>query len=250
MTGGVLVVTVPRDTANVVVVTVTLTLTDGTKAASGARTNVLGNAIECIVTLLTTSESSTLVLELIHGHSWQGGGAVVRSLVMMNLVDRHSSVDNVGLDSLLLDYRLNGLMDMVVNVLTTNGSCRTLTVSGVVYLALILETSLLIDEIALCRVVVSVIKLAVLNSTELSSVLFRKDFAVLDGLDCAVIVVLVYLLVNSSLNLLMDVRFYDLVLDSRSNSLVDGGVVVSRLGHEVGNSCLSLIHCEGICRKS
>ena len=69
----------------------------------------------------------------------------------------------------------------------------------------------------------------------------------MDGLNGTVVVVLVYLLVDRGLNFLVCVRLNDLVLDSRSNSLVDGCVVVSRLGHEVSDSCLSLIHGDVVC---
>ena len=171
---------------------------------------------------------------------------MVGSLVVVNLVDGNSGVDNVGLNGLLLDDRLDGLVDVVVDVLTANGSSGALAVCSGVYATLILEASLLVDEVPLGGVVVTVVELAVLDGTELSSVLLGKDLAVLDGLDCAVVVVLVNLLINSGLDLLVNVRLDNLVLNSGSNSFVDSGVMVSRLGHEVGDSCLSLIHCESV----
>jgi hypothetical protein len=184
------------------------------------------------------------VLELIHGHSGESCGAVVGSLVVVNLVNGNSGVNNVGLDGLLLDYGLDSLVDVVVNVLTANGSSSALAMSGSINAALILEAGLLLNEVPLCVVMITVVKLAVLNSTELGSVLLRENLAVLDRLDSAVVVVLVNLLVNSGLNLLVKVRLDNLVLNSRGNSLVNSGVVVSRLRHEVSDSCLGLVHCE------
>lgn len=136
-----------------------------------------------------------------------------------------------------------GLTD-VVDVLTANGSSSGLAVCSRIYAALILEASLLLNEVPLGGVVVAVVKLAVLNCTKLGGVLLRENLAVLNGLNCAVVVVLVNLLVNGGLHLLVYVRLDDLVLNSRGNSLVNSGVVVSRLGHELGDSCLSLVHCD------
>lgn len=247
MTGSVVVVTVAGRASNVVVVVVTGALTDSTKATSCAGTDVLGDTLEGIVALLTTGESSTLSLEFFHSHSGKSGGAVVGSLVVVNLVNRDCGVNNVGLDGLLLYDRLNGLVNVVVNVLTANGSSGALAVCGGIYTTLILEAGLLFDKISLGGVVVTMVELAVLDSAKLSSVLLGKDLTILDGLDCAVVVILVNLLVNGSLNLLMDVRLDNLVFNSRSNSLMDGGVVMSRLRHKVSDSCLGLIHCELSC---
>jgi hypothetical protein len=129
-------------------------------------------------------------------------------------------------------------------MLASNSSCSALAMSGSIYTALILEAGLFFDEVPLCGVVVAVIKLAVLDSAELSSVLLRKHVAVLNGLDSTVVVILVNLLVDSSLNFLVEMRLNNFVLNSRGNSLVNSGVVVSRLGHEVSDSCLGLVHCD------
>jgi hypothetical protein len=247
VTGSVIVVTVAGSARDVVVVVVTRAPTDSTEATSCASTDVLGDTLEGIVALLPTSESSTLSLEFLHGHGRKSRGAVVGGLVVVDFVNRNGGVYNVGLDSLLLNDRLDGLVNVVVDVLAADGSSGALAVRCSIYAALILETSLLVDEVPLGGVVVTVVKLAVLNSTELSSVLLGEDLTVVDGLNCAVVVVLVNLLIDSSLDLLVNMRLDNLVLNSRSNCLVNSGVVVARLGHEVCDSCLSLIHCEVLC---
>jgi hypothetical protein len=130
----------------------------------------------------------------------------------------------------------------VVDVLSANSRGNTLAMGGLLNAALISKASLVVDQRPLSRIGIAVVKLAVLNSTELSSVLLWENLAVLDGLDSAVVVVLVDLLVNSSVDLLVYVRLDDLVLNSRGNCLVDSGVVVTGAAHEVGDSCLGLVH--------
>lgn len=92
------------------------TITNVAKSTSSASTNVLGHTLKLVITLLATGQSTALVLKFIHGHCWQGSCLVVSRLVVVHLVDRHSGVDNVGLDHLLLDNRLNGLMNVLRHV--------------------------------------------------------------------------------------------------------------------------------------
>jgi len=244
VTSGVIVVAVARSARDVVVVAVTLGVADDTETTSSTSTNILGDTLEGVVALFTTSESSTLLLELIHSHGRESCSAVVGGLVVVNLVDGNGGVDDVGLNSLLLNNRLDGLVDVVVNVLASNGGSSALAVCGGIYATLVLEASLFIDEVPLRGVVIAVVELAVLDSTELSSVLLRQDLTVLNRLNSAVVVVLVDLFVDGSLNLFVHMGLDNLVLNGRGNSLMDGGVVVSRLGHEVSDSCLGFVHCD------
>jgi hypothetical protein len=225
-------------------------------------TDVLGDTLELVVALLAASEGTTLGLELLHGHGWESSSLMVGSLVMVNLMDGDGGVDNVGLDGLLLDNGLDGLVDVlddvslgggdvvcfqtyVMNVLSANSGGNALAVGGVFDATLVSKASLVVNQSPLGAINVAVVELAVLNSSELSSVLLGQNLAVLDGLDSAVVVVLVDFLVNGSVDLLVDVRLNDLVLDSGSNCLVDSGVMVTRAAHEVGDSCLRLVHCDG-----
>lgn len=231
--------------------------TSGGSNATGTA-NVLGDTLELVVALLATSKGTTLGLELLHGHGWESSSLMVGSLVMVNLMDRDGGVYDVGLDGLLLDNGLDGLVDVlndvslggvivclstyVVDVLSANSGGNTLAMGGVLNAALVSETSLVVNQSPLSGIGIAVVELAVLNSSELSSVLFWQNLAVLDGLDSAVVVVLVDLLVNGGVDLLVNVRLDDLVLDSGSNCLVDSGVMVTGAAHEVGDSCLCLIH--------
>ena len=237
-------------------------VTDVAEATSGTATNVLGHTLELVVALLTAAENTALGLELVHGHGGKSSGLMVCSSVVVNLVNGNSGVNNVGLDNLLVDDRLDGLVDVleesvsensdtlrrvktyVVDVLAANGGGYALALCGALNAPLVLELGLLLHKVALGGVMVTVVELAVLNGTELGSVCLGEDLAVLDGLDCAVVVILVNLLVYSSVDLLMLVRLDGLVDDSRGNSLMDCGVVVTRLVGEVSESCLDLVHVE------
>ena len=78
--------------------------------------DVLGDTLERIVTLLTAGKGATLGGELLHGHGGQGSSVVVGGLVVVNLVDGNGGVDNIGLDGLLLDNRLDSLVDVLDDV--------------------------------------------------------------------------------------------------------------------------------------
>jgi len=224
-----------------------LAIADVTEATSGATANVLGDTLELVVALLATAQDSTLGLELVHGHGGQSSSLVVGCSVVVDLMNGNSSVDNVGLDDLLVDNRLNSLVNVVVDVLSANGRCYTLALGGTFYTALIPELSLLLNKVPLGRVVVTVVKLAVLYATKLGSMCLGKHVTVLNGLNSAVVVILVDLLVDSSVDLLVLVGLYSLVYNSWCNSLVNCGVMVTRLVGEVRKCCLDLVHFD-VCR--
>jgi hypothetical protein len=75
-------------------------------------------------------------------------------------------------------------------------------------------------------------------------VLLREDLAVLHWLDGAVVMVLVNLLVDRSVDLLMLVRLDGLVLHGRCNCLMNSGVVVAGAGREVLDGGSGFLHGE------
>jgi hypothetical protein len=101
-----------------------VSITDMAETASGAGTNVLGNTLELIVALLAAAKDTTLGLELVHGHGRQSSGLVVGSSVVVNLVDGDSGVDNIGLNDLLVDNRLDGLVNVLVDVSYVSSSVK------------------------------------------------------------------------------------------------------------------------------
>ena len=97
----------------VVVAGITLALVTFHHLGHGAA-DVLGLAFEAVVALAAAAENAALFLELGHSHGWELRGLVVLSGVVVNLVDRDSGVDHAGLDGFLVDYRLDGLVDVLV----------------------------------------------------------------------------------------------------------------------------------------
>lgn len=115
----------------------------------------------------------------------------------------------------------------MMNVLASEGGCYTLALCMAFYSPLIPELSLLLGQIPLYVIMVTMIKLTVLNTAKLGSVCLWKNLSVLDWLNSAVVVVLVYLLVNCRVDLLVLVRLHNLLSDGRGNRLVDCCVMVA-----------------------
>lgn len=76
--------------------------------------------IELVVTLFATSESTSLLLKLVHADSRQRGSLVVLGGVVMNLMNWYSGVYYVWLNGLLLDNGLDSLVHMMVYVLASD----------------------------------------------------------------------------------------------------------------------------------
>jgi len=200
-------------------------------------------ASESIGSLLATREVATLILEFAHADSWELSGSVVLGFVLVNFMDRDGGVDNAWLDSLLVYDWLDGLVYVMVDVLTSNGRGGRLCVLGIVDCARILELGLLSGEALFDVGVVSVLQLTVLYTSNLMGVLFWEDFAILDRLDRCMVVILVYLTIDRRGDILVTGVVYMLVLNGRINSLVDCGIVLSILRKEASNCGLCFIHC-------
>lgn len=144
---------------------------------------------------------------------------MVLSLILMNLVDWDGGVDNGWLNSLLLDDWLNGLVDVVMDMLASNGGtfgCGVLSLSDS---SGVLELGLFGSETFLNLIVVSMLDVAVLNSSELMGVLLWKDFTVLDRLNRSVVVILMNLTVDSSRCFFVAGLGYVLILNGWVDSL-------------------------------
>jgi len=200
---------------------------DSTESTSCATPKVLWYTLKFIVTLLATSQRTSLGLEFAHSHGGKGSSSVVSGGVVVNLVDWNCGVHDVGLDDLLLDNWLNGLVDMVVNVLASESGRHALALRGSLYSPLVLELCLFLNKVLLRSVMVTVVKLAVLDSSKLCGVLLWQYLAILNWLNGAVVVILVHLLVYSCIDLLVLVGLDGLVNNRGSNSLMNSGVMVA-----------------------
>lgn len=204
----------------------------------------LGLADKAVLALLAADEGAALCLELCHGHCGESRGGVVLSGVVVDLVDRNRGVGDVRLDGLLLDHGLDSLVNVVVLVLACNDGGDFASSGTLDLLDGIAVASTLLGKTSLDLVVVAVLVAAVLDRDDVLVVLGRKNLLVDDRLLGGVIVILVDLLVDGGDILLVLLPLDGLVLDGRSNLLVNSGVVMSRLGHEVLDGGLGRVHCD------
>jgi len=199
---------------------------------SESSANSLRLTSKCIGALLAARKRSSLSLEVIQGDGWELSSGVVLRLVLVNFVHWDGSVDDGWLDGLLLNDRLDVLMDVVVNMLAGNGLALRGGVLSCSFAAGVLELSSFGGETLFDVAVVSVLDLTVLYTDHVVAVLLREYFPVLDGLDRGVVVVLVNLSIDSGLCLFMVGSVYGFVGDSWVDSLVDCGLVLSILREE------------------
>jgi len=203
----------------------------------------LGLADEAVLALLAAGEGTTLCLELSHGDGGKSRSGVVLGGVVVDLVNGDGGVGDVRLNGLLLDHGLDGLVDVVVLVLACNDGSDLAGGGTLNPLRGVNVAGTLLGKTGLDLVIVAVLVAAVLDGDDVGVVLSRKNLLIEDGLLGGVVVVLVDLLVDGGDVLLVLLPLDSLVLDSRSDLLVDSGVVVTRLGHEVLDGSLGGIHC-------
>lgn len=182
------------------------------------------------------------MLEFIHTHGWEGSSSVVLGLVVVDLMDGHSGVHDMGLDSFLVDDRLNCLMNVMMNMLASHGRHVLGLVLGLSSNMLVLMLSLGHPKLGVGVGCVSVVMGPVLYWNDVVMMLLRQNFSVVHWLHSRVVVILVDLSVGRDLSLIALVWIHSLVLDTWVNMLVHRGVVLSGLGDEVRNCGLSFLH--------
>jgi len=133
-------------------------------------------------------------------------------------------------------------MDVVVDVLASNGWIGRRGVLGISDSTSILELGLLSCETLLDVLIVAVLQVTSLNAGHLVVMLLWENLAVLDRLNGGVVVILVNLSVNSCGDILMLGACDVLLSDSRVDGLVDCGIMLSILVEEASNCCLCLVH--------
>lgn len=144
----------------------------------------------------------------------------------------------------LLHNGLDRLMHMMVNVLARNLRHGRASVMFLLADRLILELGGFFLQPLLHLALIAMLELAVLDAGEIVVVFLRKHFALLDGLDCCMVVILMDLLVDGCSHIFVLRRLDRLVGDGGLNPFVDGGIMVSGLGHKVRNGGLSFLHCQ------
>lgn len=213
-----------------------------TKSASdGARFT-----LKSIVALFAATENTALALEVGHADSWESGGGVVLSSVVVNFVNRHSGVYDVRLNGLLVDNRLDCLMNVVMDVLALNGRCHGFGLPSRSNVPFVLKLSRLLLQTGSYITLVAVVVLFVLDTGKIMRVLLWQNLAIVHGLNGSVIVVLVNLLVDCGCDVLVSCGVDGFACYSRSNFLVNSGVMVTSFGHEVTDGGLSFLHCDSL----
>ena len=137
-------------------------------------------------------------------------------------------------------------MDVVVNVLASNNGHDGAGALALDADHLILVLGSFLGEARLDAVGVIVLKGAVLDGDDVVVVSLLQGLAVIDWLDGGVIVVLVDFLVDGRLDVLMLGLGDGLSGDRRNDLLVNGGIMMARLGPgRVDVSVRCLLSCEG-----
>lgn len=90
---------------------------------------------------LAAGEETSCSLELIQSLHRQGRHAVVSGCSVMDFMNWDSGVDNLGLDSLLVDDWLYSLVDVVVYMLASDGSTGSLRGGGTLSSGGVLEST-------------------------------------------------------------------------------------------------------------
>ena len=168
------------------------------------------------------------------------------SLILMYFMDGYSGVDDRWLYGLLVDNRLDGLMEMiskaklfvntatdlvdvVVNVLAGNDWCNRVGFFCLTRLAAVLELHTLLLEASFDGVWVTMLVLTMLYRDNVVVMLFREYLAVLDWLNRGVVVILVNFAIDGGCCLFVSVFMNCFVGHSWSDLFVNSGVMVTGL---------------------
>jgi len=199
-------------------------------------------AVEAIVTLLTTGERAALVLELVHAHGRKSGSSMMLGSVVVNLMDWNSRVNDMRLNSLFLNNRLNGFVHVVVHMLTSDRRLRGACTGTLNVVCLITISRLFGRKLTLNLIRVIVLVRSVLGWQDVVVVLLREYLRVLYRLLCGMVVILVNLLVDGGCLSLMLFLLDCLLLHCRCDALVDSRLVMARARHELLDRILSGFH--------
>lgn len=183
-----------------------------------------------LVSVVVVRVSTTdLVLELVEGDRRQGGSLVNDRGVVNTLVNGHGGVDGGRLDGLTLDHGLDGLVNVVVDVLVGDSRSSSLCADGLRNgLSVLVHSALLLELLAVLGQHVG-LGLTDLLGQDVVLMLGLQHLLVGDRLDAVLVVVDVTLAVNSLGDLGVLLRL-DVLLDDLGRGLrADlGGVVLVR----------------------
>lgn len=139
-------------------------------------------ALEEVTPLLATAKRSSLLLEVVHANSWKGGSTVVMCLVVVDLVDWNRRVDDMRLNGLLVDDRLDRLVHMVVDMLSLDTLILAIGLLAIYTGLTVLIFGAFVFEATLEPVGIAVFERTMLNLSSLVMVLLRQHLRVVHGL--------------------------------------------------------------------
>lgn len=166
---------------------------------------------------------------------------MVLSLIVVDFMNRDGLVHNMRLDGLLVDDRLDSLMNVMMHMLASDRSLGTrcaltldvglsVTILGTLSIELGLDISVRVVELPCLRCSFSVV------------VSFRPDLFVKDRLLGRVIVILMDLTIDRGHHLLMLGTLDVLILDRWCDGLMDSRVMMARLSEELLDGIFGGIH--------
>ena len=177
-------------------------------------------------------------MEVINRDGLVGGDSVVLGLLLDDLVHRLHLVGDLGHDALLLDDGLDGLVEVVVDRLASDGGFLGLCLMGL-FVVSALEASSVGGDLGLHLVtLVILVDLALFSGNGLGVVLGGFNLLVCKRLDGGVVVVLVTLAVDDSLLFRLVLVLDVLVLYGGGDLLCDSGVLLA-CGSRVNDWSLS-----------
>lgn len=161
------------------------------------------------------------------------------------LVDRFRGVDNFWLDGFLVDDGNNSLVDMMVNVLTSDRRSSSLCVAHLLGRPVVFEMTKLSVELHLGVFRIVMVILSFFAREDVVGVLLGQPFLMLERLDCGVVMVLMNLTVDSFSGLLVTMWSNGLSSHGGVDGFLDGGVVAP-IASDLLNGCFGCFHICGL----
>lgn len=138
-----------------------------TGRSAQSSTDMLWLASESIRALASATKGTALALELVHADGGKGRGAVVLGGIVVDFVDGDRAVNDVGFDGLLVDDRLDVLVNVVVNMLASDNGLGAGGVFALHSGGLVLELSGFRGKLFFVHGLVVVLERSVLNTSHL-----------------------------------------------------------------------------------
>lgn len=160
----------------------------------------------------------------------------------MRLMNLGHGMDNMWLNSLLVNHGLDDLMNVVMDVLAGDIFPLMLFHGRGANFSVIFELGMLLCQLRLDLLIVAMLDVPLLRSEILDVMLLLESLLVVHGLNRGVIVVLSDFAVDSSGVQFINDGFDGLVCHGRTNALMNGGCMFAAVVEEFADFSLGLLH--------